>query len=137
MKKLLTVLLILALLLPAVTVAEDSHQLTETEKQFSGTWYMNVTNGKGSIYLFFITFLDNMKVVRRVMVYKDWELATDRKVDGDWFGFTDDSIAFSLAGTDMMATIKDDGYLYMYFLDDFTLCGIYAKCEDMTERIRQ
>jgi hypothetical protein len=62
-------------------------------------------------------------------------LYADNKASGVWTGFTNTSIIFSLAKEDMIATIKDDGYLYLYFFDDVKLCGVYSKCEDMSSFI--
>lgn len=134
MKKLISITLILALLLPAFALAEDP-PLSRNEKQFVGSWTMCATSSSGKQYVFIITFLDNLTVVQRSMVFKDGDLETDNKASGEWCGFTTDSIIFTLAGTDMTAKIKEDGYLYLYFFDDFTFTGIYSRCEDMTKKI--
>ena len=134
MKKLIAVTLILALLLPVFALAEEP-PLTWNEKRFVGSWTMCATNSNGKQYVFIITFLDNLNVVQRSMVFNNGVLETDNKASGQWCGFTNDSIIFSLAGTDMTAKIKDDGYLYLFFFDDFDLCGIYSRCEDMTKKI--
>lgn len=129
MKRLITIILILALLLPAAALAWE---LDENEKNYVGAWTMYADNGKGTLYVFTIVFMDNLQVVQKSMTFKDGVLTSDNKASGDWIGFTDKTIIFSLAGTDMTAMIKDDGYLYMYFFDDLSLCGVFARCPDMT-----
>lgn len=131
MKKLITVILVLALLLPAAACAE----LSEQEHEYIGSWSMYAENGKGKIYAFIITFLDNMTVVQRSMVFENGVLTSDNKASGDWGVFTDKTILLTLAGTDMTAMIKDNGYLYMYFLEGPKLCGVYSKCPDMTSAL--
>lgn len=127
MKRFFTLFLVLFLVLSSVACAE----LTEREQQYVGSWTMYADNGKGTIYVLIITFLDNMNVVQRSMVYEDGVLTKDNKASGEWFVFTDKTILLTLADTDMSAMIKDNGYLYLYFFKDLKLCGIYSKCPDM------
>ena len=119
-----------ATLLPVAAFAE--FPLSSTEEKFVGGWNMYADNGKGTIYQFVITFLDNMEVVQRSMIFTDGVLTSDNKASGEWCGFTDKTIIFDLAGNGMTAMIKDDGYLYMYFYKDLSLCGIFSKSPDMT-----
>ena len=93
---------------------------------------MYADNGKGKIYTMTIVFTDNMEVVQSSLTFQNGTLTSNNKASGEWCGFTDKTIVFTLAGTDMTAMIKDDGYLYLYFFKDLSLCGIYSKCEDMT-----
>ena len=130
MKKTLICILIITILLPAVSLSE--FPLSENEQNYVGAWTMFANNGKGTIYVYVIIFLDNMNVVQRTMVFKNGELSSDNKASGEWCGFTDKTIILSLAGEDMTAMIKDDGYLYLYFFDDLKLCAIFSRCEDMT-----
>lgn len=129
MKKLFCLLLVFVLV-PVLSFAE--YPLSENEKNYIGSWCMFANNGKGKIYNINITFLDNMTVVQKSLTFKNGELSSDNTASGEWAGFTDKTIIFSLAGTDMTAMIKDDGFLYLYFLEDLTMCGIYSKCQDMT-----
>ena len=129
MKRFLCLILALVLL-PVVSLAE--FPLSSNEQNYVGAWTMYADNGKGTLYVFVITFLDNMTVVQRSMTFKNGELVTDNKASGEWSGFTDKTIIFTLADTDMAGMIKDDGYLYLFFFKDTTLCGIYSRCEDMT-----
>ena len=133
MKKLLTVILILALAIPALTMAE--YPLSSNEQNYVGSWTMCASGSRGTQYVFIITFLDNLEVVQRSMTFTNGKLTSDNKATGEWSGFTSESIIFSLAGTSMAAMIKDDGYLYMYFYDGLSLCGIYSRCEDMTKKL--
>lgn len=133
MRKLITLILILAMFLPAAALAE--YPLSKNEQNYVGSWNMYIDSGNGTVYVFIITFLDNMKVVQRSMVFTNGELTKDNKASGDWLGFTSETILFTLAGTEMTAMIKDDGYLYMYFFKDISLCGIYSRCENMVEKL--
>lgn len=132
MKKLVCLLCVLVLL-PVVSLAE--FPLSDNEKNFVGSWSLYADNGKGTIYAMLITFLDSMEVVQSSMIFKDGSLASNNKASGEWCGFTSKTIVFTLAGTDMTAMIKDDGYLYVYFFKDTSLCGIYSRCEDMTSKL--
>ena len=129
MKKLLCLLCVLCLL-PVFSLAE--YPLSSNEQNFVGSWTMYADNGKGTIYAFLITFLDSMEVVQSSMTFQDGTLASNNKASGQWCGFTSKTIILSLAGNDMTAMIKDNGYLYLYFYKDMSLCGIYSRCEDMT-----
>lgn len=129
MKKLLCLLCVLCFL-PVCSLAE--YPLSSNEQNFVGSWTMYADNGKGTIYAFMITFLDSMEVVQSSMTFQDGTLASNNKASGQWCGFTSKSIILSLAGNDMTAMIKDNGYLYLYFYKDMSLCGIYSRCEDMT-----
>lgn len=129
MKRLFCLLLVL-ILSPVFSLSE--YQLSDNEQKYIGSWSMFAQGQSGKIYSFNIVFLDNMTVVQNSLQFENGILAADNKASGEWCGFTGDSIILSLAGTDMCAKIKHDGYLYLYFLRDVTLCGIYSKCEDMT-----
>lgn len=124
----------IALVLVFVLVCSVSYAelLSDNEKNFLGAWTMYADNGKGTVYVFTLVFMDNMQVVQKSMTFKDGELVKDNKASGEWSGFTDKTIIFTLAGTGMTAMIKDDGYLYMYFFDDLSMCGAFARCQDMT-----
>lgn len=126
-------LLCVLILLPVVSLAE--YPLSSNEQNYVGSWTMVADNGNGTIYAFMITFLDSMEVVQSSMTFKNGTLASNNKASGQWGGFTNKTIIFSLGGTDMSAMIKDDGYLYLYFFKDTTLCGIYSRCEDMTSKL--
>ena len=132
MRKLVCLLCVLVFL-PVVSFAE--YPLSSNEQNFVGSWSMYADNGKGTIYAMMITFLDSMEVVQSSMIFKDGTLSSNNKASGQWGGFTNKTIIFTLAGTDMSAMIKDDGYLYLYFFKDTTLCGIYSRCEDMTSKL--
>ena len=132
MKRLLC-LFVLLVFIPVISLAE--YPLSENEQNYVGAWTMYANNGKGSIYVFTIVFLDNMEVVQTSMTFKNGILVSNNKASGEWSGFTSDTIIFSLAGTDMSAMIKDDGYLYMYYFNDLSLCGIFSRCEDMTSSL--
>ena len=133
MKKILASILILILvssMFCPVSFAE--YPLSSNEQKYVGAWTMFANNGKGKTYVIVITFLDNLSVVQRSMIFTNGVLTSDNKASGEWSGFTDETIIFSLAGTDMAAMIKDNGYLYLYFFNDLSLCGIYSRCADMT-----
>lgn len=130
MKKLFALILALSLFLPVISFAE--YPLSQNEQNYVGSWSLYADNGKGTIYSFLLTFLDNMTVVQNSLTFKNGELSSNNKASGEWCGFTDKTIILSLAGTDMAAMIKDNGYLYLYFFKDNTLCGVYSRCEDMT-----
>ena len=130
MKKLITLLLVLVISVSCA--ASFAETLSENEKNYLGAWTMYADNGKGTLYVFTIVFTDNMQVVQKSMTFKDGELIKDNKASGEWSGFTSSTIIFTLAGKGMTAMIKDDGYLYMYFFDDLSMCGAFAKCPDMT-----
>ena len=117
MKKLITLILILVLAAGAAAA-----ELSETD----------AVGGKGTVYMFTTVFLDTGDVVQRSMVFEDGTITKDNKASGIWGSITHDAIIFSLAGTDMTAMIRDDGYLYMYYYKDKTLCGIFSRAEDMT-----
>jgi len=129
MKRFFCLLFVLCLL-PVVSFAE--YPLSSNEQNYVGSWSMYADNGKGTIYAFMITFLDSMEVVQSSMSFKDGTLASNNKASGEWCGFTDRTIVLTLAGTDMTAMIKDDGYLYLYFFKDMSLGGVFSRCEDMT-----
>ena len=129
MKRFFCLLFVLCLL-PVVSFAE--YPLSSNEQNYVGSWAMYADNGKGTIYAFMITFLDSMEVVQVSNTFKNGTLTSNNKASGEWCGFTDKTIVLTLAGTDMSAMIKDDGYLYLYFFNDLSLCGIFSKCEDMT-----
>ena len=130
MKKMIALILTLVMLV-SFSVS-SSEELSENEKNYLGAWTMYADNGKGTVYVFTVVFMDNMQVVQKSMTFKNGLLTSDNKASGEWSGFTDKTIIFTLAGTGMTAMIKDDGYLYMYFFDDLKLCGAFAKCPDMT-----
>ena len=130
MKKLLCLLLCVLFLLPGVSFSEIP--LSSNEQNYVGAWSMYADNGKGTIYAMMITFLDSMEVVQSSLTFKDGSLVSNNKASGEWCGFTSKTIVFTLAGNDMTAMIKDDGYLYVYFFKDTSLCGIYSRCEDMS-----
>lgn len=127
MKKLITLILILVLAAGAAAA-----ELSESEQKFAGPWTMYAVGSKGTVYMFTTVFLDTGDVVQRSMVFEDGTLTKDNKASGIWGSITHDAIIFSLAGTDMTAMIKDDGYLYMYYYKDKQLCGIFSRVEDMT-----
>lgn len=129
MKKLICLLFVLVLL-PVVSLAE--FPLSSNEQNYVGSWSMYADNGKGTIYSFMITFLDSMEVVQVSNTFQSGTLSSNNKASGEWCGFTSNTIILSLAGNDMTATIKDNGYLYLYFFNDMSLCGIFSRCEDMT-----
>ena len=129
MKKLLCMLCVLCLL-PVFSLAE--YPLSSNEQNFVGSWAMYADNGKGTIYALMITFLDSMEVVQVSNTFKNGTLTSNNKASGEWCGFTDKTIVLTLAGQDMSAMIKDNGYLYLYFFKDMSLCGIFSRCEDMT-----
>lgn len=128
MKKLICLIFVLVLI-PSIVFSET---LSPNEQNYLGSWCMYADNGNGTIYVVVITFLDNMEVVQKSMTFKDGKLESDNKASGIWGGFTPETILLTLAGTDMSAMIKDNGYLYLYFFKDLSLCGIFSKCEDMT-----
>ncbi|MBO7711004.1 MAG: hypothetical protein J6S83_11090 [Lachnospiraceae bacterium] len=132
MKKLICLLCVLVLF-PVVSFAE--YPLSSNEQNYVGAWTMYADNGKGTIYAFMLTFLDSMEVVQISLTFKDGTLYSNNKASGEWCGFTDRTIIFSLASTDMSAMIRDDGYLYLYFFDDLSLCGVFSRCEDMTSKL--
>lgn len=132
MKRFFCLLFVLCFL-PVLSFAE--FPLSNNEKNYVGSWSMYADNGKGTIYTFMITFLDSMEVYQSSMTFENGTLSSNNKASGEWCGFTDKTVILSLAGTDMTAMIKDDGYLYLYFFKDLSLCGIYSRCEDMTDRI--
>lgn len=129
MKRFVCLLLVL-ILVPAAVFCESP--LSDLEQNYPGAWCMYADNGKGTIYVIVITFLDNMEVVQKSLTFKNGQLDSDNKASGIWGAFTDKAILLTLAGTDMTAMIKDDGYLYLYFLEGLKLCGIYSKCPDLT-----
>ena len=129
MKRFFCILFVIVLL-PIVSLAE--FPLSSNEQNYVGSWSMYADTGDGTIYAFLITFLDSMEVVQSSMTFKNGTLFSNNKASGEWCGFTSKTIVLTLAGTDMSAMIKDDGYLYLYFFKDSTLCGIYSRCEDMT-----
>ncbi|MBO7709895.1 MAG: hypothetical protein J6S83_05470 [Lachnospiraceae bacterium] len=131
MKKLISLFLAMAIVMTFAAAAAEV-PLTENEQNYVGSWVMYANNGTGKIYVIIITFLDNMDVVQRSMAFTKGVLTTDNKASGIWGGITDKAIVLTLAGTDMTAMIRDNGYLYLYFYKDKTLCGIYSKCQDMT-----
>ena len=123
-------LLFVLVFLPVVSLSE--YPLSENEQRYVGSWSMYADNGKGTIYVFTMVFLDNMKVVQSSLVFQNGILTKNNKASGEWCGFTDNTIIFTLAGTDMTAMIKDDGHMYVYFFKDLSMCGAYSKCEDTT-----
>ena len=131
MKKIICLFLALSMVLFA-SVSFSEYPLSKNEQNYVGAWSMYANNGKGTIYVMTIAFLDSMEVVQNSMTFENGSLSSNNKASGEWCGFTDKTIIFSLAGNSMTAMIKDDGYLYLYFFDDLSLCGIYSKCEDMT-----
>ena len=131
MKRFFCLFLVLSLVLSA-SVAFCEYPLSENEKNYVGAWCMYANSKSGKTYVLTIAFLDSMEVVQSSLIFKDGSLSANNKASGEWSGFTDNTILFSLAGQDMTGMIKDDGYLYLYFFDDLSLCGIYSKCEDMT-----
>lgn len=135
MKKFTAVLLTIIIVFSITITNSSAEELSQNEKKYIGAWSMCADNGKGTIYYFFIVFMENMDVVQHSMVYKNGVLSSDNKASGIWSGFTDKTILFSLAGTGMTAMIKDDGYLYTYFYDDLKLCGVFSKCPDMTSAL--
>lgn len=136
MKKLIAVVLALFIAVSCIAAcAEGEYELTENEKNYVGAWSLYADVGSGKVYSFMLTFLDNMTVVRRAMVFKDGELVTDTKASGIWCGFTSETIIFSLAGVNMVATIKDDGFLYMTNTESRELSGVFSRCRDMSDKI--
>lgn len=133
MKRFFTLFLILALVLPVVACAEFN--LTDNEQKYVGSWSMYADNGKGTIYALMITFLDSLNVVQTSTIFENGDLKSNNKASGEWIGFTDQTIVLTLAGTDMTAMIKDDGFLYLYFFEDMKLCGVFSKCPDMTSAL--
>ena len=133
MKRLICFFLIVFVLFSVFSVSSAEYPLSDKEKKFLGCWNMFANNGKGKIYNINIVFLDNMIVVQKSLTFENGKLSSDNIASGEWSGFTDNTVIFTLAGNDMTAMIKDDGYLYLYFFDDFTLCGICSRCPDMTE----
>lgn len=136
MKRLIAVVLVIFVAVSCTaSYAEDDYELSENEQQYVGAWSMYADNGKGTVYSFIITFLDNMTVVRRAMVFENGELIKDTKASGIWCGFTSNTIIFSLADNNMTATIKDDGFLYMFTMKDMELCGVFSRCREMSDKI--
>ena len=131
MKKLFTFLFVFILVF-SFTVSFAEYPLSTNEQNYVGAWSMYAKGGSGKIYTFIITFLDSMEVVQSSLTFENGTLASNNKASGIWTGFTPDTILFSLAGTSMIGKIKDNGYLYLYFYDGMSLCGIYSRCENMT-----
>lgn len=136
MKRLIAVIMALLIAVScAASCAEEDYELSENEQQYVGAWSMYADIGNGTVYSFMLTFLDNLTVVRRAMVFKDGELVTDTKATGIWCGFTSETVIFSLAETNMVATIKDDGFLYTTNTNTRELQGVFSRCRDMSDKI--
>jgi hypothetical protein len=135
MKKTVSALLAVIIFLSMTIVCSSAEELSQNEQNYIGAWSMCADNGKGTNYYFYIVFMDNMEVVQHSIVYKNGDISSDNKASGTWSGFTDKTIIFTLAGEGMTAMIKDDGYLYTYFFDDKSLCGVFSKCPDMTSAL--
>ena len=131
MKRFLSLLLVAVLLCSVFSVSSAEYPLSENEQRYVGAWTMYANNGKGTVYSNLLTFLDSGEVVQSTQTFKDGTLSSNNKSSGQWCGFTSETIVFTLAGTDMAAMIKDDGYLYLYFFKGLTLCGVYSRCESM------
>lgn len=127
MKKLLTILLILALLLPAAAWAEG---LTDLEKEYVGVWVMYATHGS-AVYNYSLTFMEDGYVffhTMRIIGGKVYNEATTRGTWGEFAG----GILFSAAGESMAGDItEEDGYLQTMRLSDKTGAGTYFRCPDM------
>ena len=133
MKRCIAVILVLAVVL-SVSVSLAEFPPSEYEQKYIGSWSMYAVSRSGPIYFMVVTFLDNFTVIQRSMKFVDGELAIDNKAIGTWGEFSD-SILLTLAGTDMAATINDDGYMVMKFFKTMETCGIYSKCPDMTSAL--
>jgi len=132
MKK-IAVLILVVVLFVSAAYAEDP--LSEYEQQYVGAWSMYAVGSKGTVYTFVITFLDNMTVVQRSMTFENGELTTDNKASGIWGEFLGNSILLTLAGTDMAASINDDGYMVLRFFKNMESCGVYSKCQNMNSAL--
>ena len=80
MKKLITVILILALATPALALAEST--LSSNEQNFLGAWIMYANGSSGRQYVIVTTFLDNLEVVQRSMTFTNGILTSDNKAIG-------------------------------------------------------
>lgn len=132
MKRFVCLFLAAFVLFSVFSVSLAEYPLSKNEKNFVGVWSMVANDGKGSIYNFNLTLLDNLTAYQKSMIFENGELVTNNHASGEWCGFTDNTIVLTLADIDLTAMIKDNGYLYVYFYSDKSLCGIYSRCEDMT-----
>ena len=128
MKKLITMLLILALLLPAAALADD---LTDLEKEYLGGWVMYATHGS-AVYHYTLTFTSDMDVISHTIRIVGGQIMNDNTASGIWGEFSG-GVVFSLAGTSFKGYINDEGILYISELyETENASGAYAKCPDMS-----
>ena len=128
MKKLITLFLILAMLLPIAVLAED---LTDLEKEYLGGWVMYATHGS-AVYHYTLTFTSEMKVISHTIRIVGGKVLNDNTASGIWGEFST-GIVFSLAGKDFKGKIHEDGYLFISELyEKENASGVYSKCPDMS-----
>lgn len=127
MKKLITMILIVAMTLSAVALAAD---LTETEEKYVGVWMMYATNGN-IIYNYSLTFAEDRTAFLHTMRIVGGKTTNDSTTKWVWEGLKDGKIMFSAAGETAIAEINDEGYLETLLLSTKEGMGLYYKCPNM------
>ena len=127
MKKLITVFLILAMLLPVAALAVD---LTETEQKYVGVWVMYATNGSAT-YNYSLTFAEDRTVFFHTMRVIGGEATNNSTTQGFWKEMGNGKVEFSFGGQSAVCEIGDEGYLVTMLLPSYEGMGLYYKCPDM------
>lgn len=126
MKKLLALILILTLLLPAAVATAD---LSDFEKEYVGVWTMYATHGS-AVYNYSLTFMEDRYVFLHTMRIIEGNVYNDATSKGLWresYG----KITFTIAGVKMVCQIGEDGFLYTMNMDTLKGAGTYFRCPDM------
>ena len=123
MKKLLIMILALALILPAAALADQQ------ENGYTGVWVMYATRGS-AIYNYSLTFTEDGFVFFHTMRIISGKVTNEATTRGLWRE-SGDYILFTAAGKDMIGQITEEGFLQTMIVEDQTGAGLYFRCPDM------
>ena len=130
MKKLLAVVLILALLLPASSLAVEP--LSESEQRYVGGWAMYASRNNGTILHFSLTFTEDRSVYLRTLTIKNGVPDYNNLSSGTWQELLDGTIYLTLSGNSYAANILDDDYLKLMDGKTYAASGYFSRCPDMS-----
>ena len=131
MKRVISLLLCLAIIsLPVFSFSEET-SLSENEKNYLGSWVMYM-NKNGKTYLYTITFFDDLTVILKTLSFTGSTLVSDNKSSGKWCGFTSGSIVLTLSGNDFAGMIRDDGFFGLYDFKTLKPSGFFSRCPDLS-----
>lgn len=131
MKKAILILICFILALAPILSCSENYNLSETEKEYLGSWVMYMVSGDIT-YLYTITFFDDLNVVLKTVSFDGSKIKTDNVASGEWCSITSDVIVLTLAKNDFMGSIDDDGLFKLVDYNTHDAMGFFFHCPDLS-----